>query len=174
MQNFDPEDIVARLAVLEATVADMKRRLLPQLEEAGVGAAQATGAVLDAKEIAGNAETADALAVGSFIAPPNANGPVLFDMGSGTYEHFCPGCKSLHTFQTEGPDGHRWEFTNHDMTAPSFTPSMLRYAMPDIHRPRCHYYLTNGVMEYQADCDHDLKSQKVPLPPIPAALLPKE
>lgn len=90
----------------------------------------------------------------------------------GYHVHFCPGCQEKHLL----PD--RWQF-NGDLDRPSFTPSFLHTFTrfdgyddrglgigPPIERT-CHYILTDGQLQYQADCWHDLKSQTVPLPDLP-------
>jgi hypothetical protein len=100
--------------------------------------------------------------------------PFLWQRGP-NYLHWCPGCKCGHVYPTKRINGPNWEFNN-NVESPSFNPSMLIF-MPEHTRsdgtksPQksiCHYYLTNGVINYQGDCEHELAGrQKVALEPIP-------
>lgn len=67
----------------------------------------------------------------------------------------CPACKKGHLFDK------RWKF-NGDMDRPTFTPSMLVYEIKD-YQPRCHSFVTDGMIQFLNDCTHDLKGQTVPL-----------
>lgn len=102
------------------------------------------------------------------------------------YIHWCPACLEMHRL----PDS--WTF-NGDLNKPTFTPSFMHTGLklnkdangvwigegrdawlydqagnpiPDI----CHYILTNGVLNFCADCTHPLAGQNVPLPLLPDAL----
>lgn len=91
----------------------------------------------------------------------------------GYYVHFCPGCLEKHLLPDKG-----WKF-NGDLDSPGFTPSFLhtftRFESYDDRGvgigPRikriCHYILTDGQLQFQPDCWHDLKSLTVPLPDLP-------
>lgn len=88
------------------------------------------------------------------------------------YYHWCPGCHSAHHYITDGSRG--WTF-NGDVNKPTFKPSM-RLSTPAYEddgvkyseRTLCHYFLTEGRIQFLADCDHELKGQTVPLPPLPS------
>ncbi len=78
------------------------------------------------------------------------------------WKHRCPGCNSEHVINVEIPTRvingkrHSWKF-NGDVDKPTFKPSVNIVG-------RCHYYITDGTIAYQDDCQHALKSQTVPLP----------
>lgn len=78
------------------------------------------------------------------------------------YSFFCPGCGHTHAFFTEGDL--RWNF-NGDLERPTFSPSLLNTCdpHPDPKQRRCHLFLTDGRLEYCADCAHDLAGQTVKL-----------
>jgi len=89
----------------------------------------------------------------------------LRDNGEGDLMHWCPGCNSLHIYAVNsGVPGKNWSF-NGNVEKPSFSPSMLiNRGTPD---KTCHYFLTDGVLQYCSDTAHHLKNQHVPLPPLP-------
>jgi hypothetical protein len=95
--------------------------------------------------------------------------PFLWQRG-GNYLHWCPGCKCGHHYPTNQTGGPSWDF-NGNVQSPSFNPSMLIYIPARGDRPQksiCHYYLTNGVINYQSDCEHALAGrQGIALEPIP-------
>jgi hypothetical protein len=75
---------------------------------------------------------------------------------------FCPGCKCGHVFYVEEPSPERkaqWKFNGNE-SSPTFTPSLLY----DTSKPRCHSYVTNGMIQFLPDCEHELRGQTVPLP----------
>lgn len=92
------------------------------------------------------------------------------------YAFYCPGCKELHTYITKmgsktaeyrkanGLNLVEWQF-NGNTEKPSFSPSLL-YHKTD-NRGRCHLFLTDGVISYCSDCDHNLAGKSVPLEVIP-------
>lgn len=77
--------------------------------------------------------------------------------GQNTY-HWCPGCERLHVL----PDG--WTRTGPD-EAPTYTPSFLQHSVRG-QGNNCHYFITAGVIRYQADSWHTLRGD-VPMPDIP-------
>lgn len=84
-----------------------------------------------------------------------------------TYLFWCPGCKCPHPYRvarsgTEGPEYPVWGF-NGDREKPTFTPSLLVNANSPGHT-RCHLFLTDGMIHFCGDCDHELKGQVVPCP----------
>lgn len=76
----------------------------------------------------------------------------------GGWAIFCPACDCSHLF-----DG-RWTF-NGDMDKPTFRNSML------VHehkwglgiRPRCHSFVTDGMIAFEGDSGHELAGQTVEL-----------
>jgi hypothetical protein len=68
---------------------------------------------------------------------------------------YCPGC-GCHHYADQ-----RWTF-NGDDEKPTFTPSIkVEYGKypkpPDV----CHFYVTDGQIQYLNDCTHDLKGKTV-------------
>lgn len=81
---------------------------------------------------------------------------------TGKHNHWqfeCPGCGCSHYFDS------RWSF-NGDQAKPTFTPSLLVYAVPDAVPPvpRCHSFVRDGRIEFLGDCTHALAGQTVELP----------
>lgn len=87
----------------------------------------------------------------------------LWDTGDGDYVHWCPGCEGLHIIPTKDPIPKTNAFWSWDgnVEAPTFHPSV------NIAKPKCHYILTAGQLNYCADSGHALAGQVVPLPDIP-------
>lgn len=116
-------------------------------------------------------------------------GPKLRRVASGQsdnligYAHWCPACQGVHVYAVDQPNhsGAKWTF-NGDITAPSFSPSMLirwgRHADPafdDSADPAhlsgvCHYFLTASQIQFCGDCTHAMRGQMVPLPDLPEYL----
>lgn len=95
-------------------------------------------------------------------------GKIRFGEG-GSVRFFCPGCADQHIIQIgEGP-GPRWSY-NGDVEAPTFSPSVnVEYngadAGIDGAPPRvCHSIITDGNIQFQGDCTHELVGQTVDLP----------
>lgn len=70
----------------------------------------------------------------------------------------CPGCEFMHVY----PFG-RWAF-NGDVDKPTFTPSYLQYEAPNV--PRCHFFVTDGKIQFLADCTHKLAGQTLEMEEI--------
>lgn len=87
-----------------------------------------------------------------------------------THEHYCPACGHMHGYAVEQPfrNGARWSF-NGNGDCPSFTPSMNIGIgpFPDGHIDRCHYFVTDGRIQYCGDSTHAMAGQTVDLPDIP-------
>lgn len=79
--------------------------------------------------------------------------------------HYCPACKSLHGYAVDKPfeNGAQWKW-NGDVEKPTFTPSMNINAGT---KYTCHYFLTDGKIQYLSDCGHALAGQTIDLPKIP-------
>lgn len=82
------------------------------------------------------------------------------------YLFMCPGCKYDHRYIVKwGSKSERtepvWHF-NGDVDKPSFTPSLLMRTSHHGEADRiCHLYVTNGKIQFLADCSHSLKGQSV-------------
>lgn len=93
--------------------------------------------------------------------------------------HWCPACGELHAL----PDS--WTF-NGNVDRPAFTPSFKHTGKRSVvdekgdwtgewHRDErgepldwcCHYILTDGILNFCADCTHGMSGQSVPLPDLP-------
>lgn len=75
----------------------------------------------------------------------------------------CPGCKCFHYYRVKGKTGPVWQW-NGDPEKPTFTPSLLYHATEA--SPKCHIYLTNGIVSFLDDCGHELKGTQYTLPPV--------
>jgi hypothetical protein len=51
-----------------------------------------------------------------------------------------------------------WSF-NGDMVSPTFAPSLLL----DQSYPRCHLFITGGMIQFLGDCTHELAGKTVPM-----------
>lgn len=99
---------------------------------------------------------------------------------SNGYVHFCPGCKDAHVIpDTWACDG--------NMDSPTFSPSVLLTGVKTLvdqdtgewdwivdrdgnytkEPMRCHYVLTNGVLNYCSDSVHALSGLNIALPEMP-------
>ena len=96
--------------------------------------------------------------------------PDYYELEGGEPTHFCPACKSLHTFNVnkQRPNGARWSWDG-NIDKPTFTPSMNIRLGPLLGGKMliCHYTLIKGVIKYMNDCTHKMRGQIVDLPPIP-------
>lgn len=77
---------------------------------------------------------------------------------------FCPACGCCHQIDTT-----RWKVTG-DTGKETIRPSILVYPHKSrdkfgsvVNTPRCHLFITNGVIEYLSDCNHAMANQKVEL-----------
>jgi hypothetical protein len=89
----------------------------------------------------------------------------------------CPACDSRHEFWTAVPykNGSQWSF-NGDYDKPTFSPSMLIRIGPmptvPVGRPDagmihvCHSFVTDGKIQFLADCTHAMAGQTVDLMPF--------
>ena len=92
------------------------------------------------------------------------------------YMFFCPGCGGtgstadermygIHVFYSRDWNGHKdsgWTFDG-NAEKPTFAPSL---ECTD-NRGVCHLVLEKGIIKYQNDCFHELKSKEVPMVPYP-------
>lgn len=107
----------------------------------------------------------------------------------GGVSHWCPACREMHTVtvKRDPKDARGWTF-NHNIEKPTLAPSVKvssnctaevddkgEWTGKWVIDPKtgksppycCHYFLTDGVLQFQPDCTHALKGQRVPLPPLP-------
>ncbi|MDE2470536.1 MAG: ammonia monooxygenase [Bradyrhizobium sp.] len=103
--------------------------------------------------------------------------------------YWCQGCDSWHTIKTKGDGAWGW---NGDVQRPTFTPSVLLNSKRMTEKgnadhaawvdagcpPRngdpfdsvpyvCHFFVTNGRVQFLGDCTHALAGQTVDLPDLP-------
>ena len=100
--------------------------------------------------------------------------------GQKVLAHYCPACETMHGFAyiTPQKNGAIWTFDG-DFEQPTFTPSMHIKAgpWPEDCREKgneydvCHYFLTNGVINYLTDCTHKYAGQQILLTDVPAKYL---
>jgi hypothetical protein len=99
--------------------------------------------------------------------------PYLWRRGN-NYLHWCQGCVCGHMYPTNRVPGPNWTF-NDKPESPTFMPSMHIF-VPQLVRedgvvvPQktiCHYHVIDGKIQYQPDCQHELKGQTLPLETIP-------
>lgn len=82
--------------------------------------------------------------------------------------YWCPGCKTHHVVPVEPcedtkPGSGPWQF-NGDLLKPTLSPSVLHHGTAG-YAPTCHYFMRDGVLQYQSDCGHEFKGQHVPMEP---------
>ncbi len=75
---------------------------------------------------------------------------------------FCPGCKYGHWFGT-GPGA--WTF-NGDRERPTAMPSVMQTVAKADGGMRCHLYVTNGMLQFLDDCEHELAGKTVAMEPF--------
>ena len=74
---------------------------------------------------------------------------------------FCPACGYAHWFKV-GNGGWTW---NGDRDKPTIKPSILTLYV----EPRCHSFVTDGMIRFLDDCTHDMKGKTVELPEFPGS-----
>jgi hypothetical protein len=86
------------------------------------------------------------------------------------YTFWCPACKEGHDFATRYPNfTNPWQF-NGNIEQPIFSPSLLMNRHKTDYQgcgPRCHLVLTDGVINYQGDCEHEFAGKAVEMVDIP-------
>lgn len=93
--------------------------------------------------------------------------------------HWCPGCEEVHGYRIEGEGRPKWDF-NGDFDKPTLTPSMRifitdrtddndRPLPTPVERTLCHYFITDGKIQFCVDSPHKLSGQTVDLPDWPYA-----
>lgn len=107
---------------------------------------------------------------------------VLRDTTDNGLMFWCPGCDGMHRVQHGAGSGPRWTW-NGNVDKPTFSPSVLvKYSHwvppasaenPDpgpqtqVH-DICHSFVTDGRIQFLADCTHALAGQTVDLPDVDA------
>jgi hypothetical protein len=87
--------------------------------------------------------------------------------GAEAYSIWCPGCKHAHTYYVR--DRHPcWEFDG-NTASPSFKPSFREYytKKDDTQETLCHFFVSNGEIQFCGDSPHEFANRTVPLPDIP-------
>src|ERR1700674_3545649 len=86
---------------------------------------------------------------------------VLRSTEGGGHAHWCPGCDKMHVIPKA------WMF-NGDVEKPTFSPSALHQWTwgPEMTEHRCHYFVTEGRIEFCGDSLHALAGKTVPLPKL--------
>lgn len=89
----------------------------------------------------------------------------LEPLTGGGFSYYCPGCKYLHSINTQPSP--RWEW-NGNLDVPTFTPSIRvrGYSGQKVSQV-CHHFITKGQIQFLSDSTHELSGQTVPLPDIP-------
>lgn len=96
---------------------------------------------------------------------------ILRSVQGGGLMFWCPGCDGAHMVMVGDGPGPRWGY-NGNPDAPTFTPSVLvTYNGPDAGVDRappaiCHSFVTNGRIQFLADCTHALAGQTLDIPPF--------
>ena len=85
----------------------------------------------------------------------------LGSRGGHVYYFHCPGCGHSHPFEIDVPNGAGWAW-NGSCDKPTFTPSLL--CNRDDPGSCCHSFVTDGRIQFLADCWHPLAGQTVDLP----------
>lgn len=98
-------------------------------------------------------------------AKPQANllQPILNNQGS--YIFFCPGCQTNHLVCTIPKKG-TYHVLSGSLAEPTIRASVLVAGNKKEGIPRCHAYITKGMIEYLQDSTHELANKTVPLQPI--------
>lgn len=65
--------------------------------------------------------------------------------------YWCPGCEEWHMISVRGPKAWDW---NRSTNVPTFKPSVLVQGAIAEVKTRCHHYVTDGRIQYLADCTH--------------------
>lgn len=91
--------------------------------------------------------------------------------GHEEYHFECPGCQSMHRYIVRWGEKSRqkepvWSF-NGDLDRPTFRASLL-YNQGGLNpnQPVCHLYMTDGKIQFLADCTHELAGQTVDMPEV--------
>jgi hypothetical protein len=104
-----------------------------------------------------------------WLSPKLGRSVVLYGEGRAHYYwHWCPACMELHHYTVvlqEPWRGPHWSSAG-TYNAPTFSPSM-KITWGKAPESCCHYFLTDGMIQYQGDCTHAMKGHTVALPDVP-------
>jgi len=94
--------------------------------------------------------------------------PVLLPVinSAGRYIFFCPGCNANHVIDTTPSKSRRYHVLTGTLANPTIRESVLSNPNNSPGKPRCHSFITDGVIDYLSDCTHELAGKKVNLPPL--------
>jgi hypothetical protein len=86
----------------------------------------------------------------------------LEKVSAGHIGFHCPGCNTAHVVPVEG--SHAWQW-NGSLETPTLQPSIL-YNVGGLNPtvPICHSFVTDGRIQFLADCTHALAGQTVDIP----------
>lgn len=90
-------------------------------------------------------------------------GRCLGQAHDGSLWFFCKGCDMPHSVKFGSGPGPRWGY-NENPEDPTFTPSVLVRWNEWEEAKVCHSFVSDGRIEYLADCTHALAGQTVDLP----------
>jgi len=90
-------------------------------------------------------------------------GRCLGQAHDGSLWFFCKGCEQPHSVKVGLGPGPRWGY-NENPEAPTSTPSVLVRWNEWEEAKVCHSFVTDGRIQYLADCTHALAGQTVDLP----------
>lgn len=117
-------------------------------------------------------------------------GPKMRTVEGGHLTFWCPGCDGAHAVTVGAGAGPRWGY-NGNADRPTFTPSILVRSTEFTDKGRaqyeawralgypptgeafdskptvCHSYVTDGRIQFLADCTHGLAGKTVDLPDLP-------
>ena len=78
---------------------------------------------------------------------------------------YCPGCGLKHSVPNSGPFS-KWEWNGNEQE-PTLRPAlMVNQGQHDRALPQCHFYITAGKIEYQADCTHEFAGMIFEMEPV--------
>lgn len=82
-------------------------------------------------------------------------------------QFYCPGCNLTHTVTITPEDGVKhWSF-NGNLECPTLSPSLgVRWRDVNKDTYDCHVVVTDGVLNYCTDSEHELAGQKVAMLPV--------
>lgn len=81
---------------------------------------------------------------------------IYSDAQNRRWTFFCPGCQSKHTISE------KTHHFNGDVDYPTLSPSVIYNA----EGYRCHFYISDGHIQYLTDCTHIMAGQTLDLPNI--------
>ena len=79
----------------------------------------------------------------------------------------CPGCQLTHVVYFDRQKSPCWQW-NHNVESPTITPSVrARWSYGNPPQDRiCHFFITNGTIQFLSDCTHAYSGMFVDMIPI--------